>query len=253
MWKQHKLKIIIGAAIVLLVVAMAAAAFLPKTAGDAQQPMLQSEPTEQAQPSQPTEASEDSHAPTSPSEQTAPPAAPTTVDIPSPPVPEASDEQAQPATKPTEPPAPKPTEPATEPTEPPAPATCTISISCVNALNSSDLPASVRSVLPESGWLLGSTTVELQEGDTAFSVLQRVTAAYGIQMESSWTPVYNSAYVEGIGNLYEFDCGETSGWMYSVDGQFSSYGSSSSVLQDGAVVQWAYTCSFGADLSAAVG
>lgn len=37
-------------------------------------------------------------------------------------------------------------------------------------------------------------------------------------MESNWTPAYNSAYIEGIGNLYEFDCGNLSGWMYSVNG-----------------------------------
>lgn len=30
--------------------------------------------------------------------------------------------------------------------------------------------------------------------------------------------MYNSAYIEGINNLYEFDCGELSGWMYKVNG-----------------------------------
>ena len=32
-----------------------------------------------------------------------------------------------------------------------------------------------------------------------------------IHMESSFTPVYNSAYIEGIHNLYEFDVGKLSG------------------------------------------
>ena len=32
--------------------------------------------------------------------------------------------------------------------------------------------------------------------------------------------MYNSYYVEGIGNLYEFDCGSESGWMYKVNGWF---------------------------------
>ncbi len=39
--------------------------------------------------------------------------------------------------------------------------------------------------------------------------------------------MYNSYYVEGIGNLYEFDCGKESGWMYKVNGRFPNYGCSS--------------------------
>ena len=41
-----------------------------------------------------------------------------------------------------------------------------------------------------------------------------------IHMEFENTPLYNSAYVEDIANLYEFDCGELSGWMYSGRNQY---------------------------------
>ena len=48
----------------------------------------------------------------------------------------------------------------------------------------------------------------------------------------SKTPIYNSAYIEGIHNLYEFDCGSLSGWenLYNrcttsiVEGYNSTYG-----------------------------
>ena len=50
-------------------------------------------------------------------------------------------------------------------------------------------------------------TVELQEGDTVFSVLQRVVSDYNIQMEYSVSPLYQTTYIEGLGNLYEKDCG----------------------------------------------
>ena len=69
-----------------------------------------------------------------------------------------------------------------------------------------------------------------------------------IPMESSWSPLYNSAYIEGIGNLYEFDCGELSGWMYSVNGEFPNYGCSGYTLQDGDVICWVYTCDLGEDV-----
>ena len=46
-------------------------------------------------------------------------------------------------------------------------------------------------------------------------------------MASRYTPLYKSYYVEGINQLYEFDCGKNSGWMYSVNGEYPNYGASS--------------------------
>lgn len=43
--------------------------------------------------------------------------------------------------------------------------------------------------------------------------------------------MYNSAYIEGINNLYEFDCGSLSGWMYKVNEWFPNYGCSRYVLK----------------------
>ena len=63
-----------------------------------------------------------------------------------------------------------------------------------------------------------------------------------------------SYYVEGINNLYEFDCGEQSGWMYAVNGWYPNYGCSAYTLSDGDVIGWAYTCNgYGADLGAPMG
>ena len=67
-------------------------------------------------------------------------------------------------------------------------------------------------------------------------------------MEFSETPLYGSTYIEGIGNLYEFDCGALSGWMYRVNGTFPNYGCSSYILSDGDVVEWVYTCDLGKDV-----
>ena len=67
-------------------------------------------------------------------------------------------------------------------------------------------------------------------------------------MEFEDTPMYHSAYIEGIGNLYEFDVGELSGWMYSVNGWFPNYGCSRYQLQNGDVICWVYTCDLGKDV-----
>ena len=67
-------------------------------------------------------------------------------------------------------------------------------------------------------------------------------------MEFSWTPMYNSAYIEGIYNLYEFDVGDGSGWMYKVNDWFPNYGCSRYQLQNGDVIEWVYTCDLGDDV-----
>ena len=127
--------------------------------------------------------------------------------------------------------------------------TCTISISCSTILNNMDLcDESVKSMVPSGGTILRATTVTFSQGETVYDVLQRVCRDKGIQMESSWSSLYNSAYVEGINNIYEFDVGDGSGWMYKVNGWFPNYGCSGYTLSQGDVICWVYTCNLGDDV-----
>ena len=127
--------------------------------------------------------------------------------------------------------------------------TCTLSISCAAILDHMDwLDAEKAELVPSDGWILQSTAVTFYEGESAFNVLQRTCKQQGIHMEFTNTPIYNSAYIEGLNNLYEFDCGELSGWMYQVNDWFPNYGCSRYQLQDGDVVNWVYTCDLGSDV-----
>ena len=131
---------------------------------------------------------------------------------------------------------------------------CTVTIECSTVLaHMDDLSPGKAEIIPTDGVLLPETAVAFSEGDTVFDVLQRVCRAQGIHMGSNWTPAYNSAYIEGIGNLYEFDCGNLSGWMYSVNGVWPDYGCSSYTLHDGDTVVWSYTCDLGRDVGARQG
>ncbi|MGN0382975.1 MAG: DUF4430 domain-containing protein [Eubacterium sp.] len=126
---------------------------------------------------------------------------------------------------------------------------CTISISCAAILdNMSMLDSAKTDIVPENGWILEETKVELSSGDTVFDVLKKATKTARIHMEYSYTPIYDSVYIEGIANLYEFDCGELSGWMYSVNGNFPNYGSSQYAVEDGDEICWIYTCNLGGDV-----
>ena len=88
------------------------------------------------------------------------------------------------------------------------------------------------------------------EGESVFNVLLRTCKQQGIHMEFVNTPIYNSAYIEGIHNLYEFDCGQLSGWIYKVNGWSPNYGCSRYALKDGDVIEWQYTCNLGIDIDA---
>ena len=127
--------------------------------------------------------------------------------------------------------------------------TCTLSISCATILDNQELCDPEKwELVPENGWILEPMTVTFYEGESVFNVLQRTCKQQGIHMEFSNTPVYNSAYIEGIHNLYEFDVGNESGWMYKVNDWFPNYGCSRYLLQDGDVIEWVYTCDLGNDV-----
>lgn len=127
--------------------------------------------------------------------------------------------------------------------------TCTLSIRCDTILGHMDwLDPDKVELVPEDGVILAPVAVTFYEGENVFNILQRTCKQQKIHMEFSDTPAYNSAYIEGIHNLYEFDCGEQSGWMYKVNGWFPNYGCSRYELKDGDVVEWLYTCDLGGDI-----
>lgn len=126
---------------------------------------------------------------------------------------------------------------------------CTISINCkAIAKNLDKLAEEKHFLVPEDGIILTETETEISEGETAFDVLKRITRENNIHMEFVETPLYNSVYIEGINNLYEFDCGESSGWVYTVNGQIPSCSSSKYILKDGDKIAWIYTLEFGKDI-----
>ena len=129
---------------------------------------------------------------------------------------------------------------------------CTVTIRCDTVFdNVSSLDEAKLPYVPEDGEILPVITVEFTPGETVFDVLKRVCEAADLQVEYSWTPLYDSYYIEGINHLYEFDCGFESGWMYKVNGWFPNYGCSAYELQGGEEIVWAYTCvGLGMDLGA---
>lgn len=129
-----------------------------------------------------------------------------------------------------------------EPTPVPVP-TCTISITCAELLEHlEELEEDKRDLVPEDGSILAPVEAEFTEGESVFDVLQRTCRAQEIHLEFSTTPAYHSTYIEGIGNLYEMDCGPLSGWSYTVNGISPNYGCNQYILEPGDSICWSYHC-----------
>ncbi len=129
---------------------------------------------------------------------------------------------------------------------------CTLSVRCDTILsNMGALTPGKADLIPPDGVILPAQTVPFYEGESVFNLLVREMKRNKIHLEFVNTPLYSSAYIEGIHNIYEFDCGELSGWMYKVNGVFPNYGSSRYKLHAGDVVEWVFTCNLGADVGGA--
>lgn len=127
---------------------------------------------------------------------------------------------------------------------------CMISIVCDTILNNLDkLRDGKEAFVPANGVILAASSISISDGDTVFDVLKKACELADIQLEYSYTPLYGSYYIEGINNLYEFDCGEQSGWMYKVNGVFPDHGCSAYYLSAGDEIVFCYTCvGLGADV-----
>ena len=142
--------------------------------------------------------------------------------------------------------------------------TCTVTIDCRELLEHPEkLKTPEKSAfVPKSGYIVRNVTMEFREGESVYEVLRRVCETHTctdncpfcqkdgcIQMESTYTPQFDSYYVEGIHQLYEKDCGGTSGWTYWVNDRFPNYGSSDYIVKPGDRIEWIYSIELDANES----
>lgn len=143
-------------------------------------------------------------------------------------------------------------------TEPPKPGkaedvTVTVEIRCDAVSENMDLleNKAAKEYIPKDGTILAKTTYKGTSDQSVFDALNDTCRNNDIHIEYNYTPAYKSYYVEGINYLYEFDCGQQSGWMFKVNDQFQNYGCSSCYLKDGDEIVWLYTCGgLGQDIGA---
>ncbi|MCL2216861.1 MAG: DUF4430 domain-containing protein [Defluviitaleaceae bacterium] len=105
-------------------------------------------------------------------------------------------------------------------------------------------------LVPADGIIFEESTVTAHENESVFDVLNREMRNAGIHFVFRQTPLFDSAYIESINNLGEFDAGPLSGWKFRVNGEFLGMGASAVSLQPGDVVEWLFTVDMGRDIGA---
>ena len=129
--------------------------------------------------------------------------------------------------------------------------TAKITIECKTAAekkSTGELKEAVEAVIPSDGIILSETEVKLKNGDTVLSLLLRVCKEEKIHTSYQGETSIGTAYVDGIGNLFEKDCGKKSGWMYTVDGDLPMLGVDEFDLKGGENIVFMYTCNNGKDV-----
>ncbi|MBO4762608.1 MAG: DUF4430 domain-containing protein, partial [Lachnospiraceae bacterium] len=79
--------------------------------------------------------------------------------------------------------------------------------------------------IPEDGCILKETTYAFAQDETVYDILVRAVKDNKLHMEKKKTGSGpRDYYICGIANIYEYDWGELSGWMYYVNGESPSVG-----------------------------
>lgn len=99
----------------------------------------------------------------------------------------------------------------------------------------------------DRGVILPETDIQIEAGDTVLDVLVRVTKQNKIHMEHKGRKI--TAYIEGIDNIYEFDYGQKSGWVYKVNGAVSGKSAGACDVKSGDSIEWIYTLDLGKELN----
>ncbi len=123
----------------------------------------------------------------------------------------------------------------------PAPdSVCTLIVDCGNTFSAEVQNAEKLELVPEDGIIYKTEAAAFSAGESAFGILKRELTANKIHFEFNQNPVYFQA----IGNIYEKDFGDMSGWVYTVNGESPTVGCDSYFPESGDVICFEYITSW---------
>lgn len=117
--------------------------------------------------------------------------------------------------------------------------TCTFTIECTVLLSNMDeLTEGKEEYVPSDGYIIRNYSIKAKEGETVYSLLQRVCSANGIPVSTQNTGW--GKYISGINNLDQKDCGSDSGWKYKVNGTYPGHTCEKEKIKSNSTIVWEY-------------
>lgn len=116
----------------------------------------------------------------------------------------------------------------------------TVTIECTSAVEFySEFSEAKRNIMPSDGVFVSDYEILLAENATCIDALLEICDETGLHIDR--TGFYGTEYIKGLGNLYEFDLGGESGWLYSVNGEEPAVGAGRYELKSGDSLRWFYS------------
>jgi len=118
----------------------------------------------------------------------------------------------------------------------------------VKPADSNPLPVTITINGPEDEGVIYTGNYTYKENMTVMSLLIDIHETEGLLLDYSGSG--DATYINGIDNLYEFDYGPLSGWLYGVNGTFPLKSVGAFQLSPGDEVTFYYTLDNGVDVGA---
>lgn len=93
----------------------------------------------------------------------------------------------------------------------------------------------------DKGDILSATKVGVKDGETILDVLLHATEEHSPKIQVDYTGSGATAYINGINNIYEFDYGPKSGWLFKQNGVSLTKSIGTSKVKAGDKIECYYT------------
>lgn len=118
---------------------------------------------------------------------------------------------------------------------------CTVTVECKKILSNMDnLKAGHEDFVPQSGVFFSNCSVRVKNGSSAYDAVKLACSNNGISVNA--TNSSYGIYIAGFNNIDEKDCGNQSGWTYTVNGKYISKSCGKYIVSNGDSIVFSYTC-----------
>lgn len=118
---------------------------------------------------------------------------------------------------------------------------CTVTVECKKILSNMDnLKAGHEDFVPQNGVFFSNCSVRVKNGSSAYDAVKLACSSNGISVNA--TSSSYGIYIAGFNNIDEKDCGNQSGWTYTVNGKYISKSCGKYIVSNGDSIVFSYTC-----------